>query len=285
MENKNDTLPELPDVDWKYCILKDMMNWFFKKKTGNCSNITIEMFFERYRYIIPYKIYKYRNLTQYSYDEIREQKIYFSDIEKLNDPIDSQYIKQLLQKKTGCDSVVGNQIIQNLYNTERKVSCFTTSPLNNLMWAHYANSHTGICIEYDYKKYVNSKNAIFELFPIAYTNNFQKFKLHNGENDDKMIEIITFLKSRAWKYEDEWRMRITKNFGYDHLIDEKYIKMPISSIYFGCNFDIPPNSCQKLMREGIISYAHDSGINIYDLSIKSYPSDGHGITFETHQIL
>lgn len=284
MKNENDPLPELPDVDWKYDKLKDMMSWFSCMNNDNCSYITIEMFMKKYRDIIPHKIYKYRNLTKYSYNEIKEQKIYFSDPEKLNDPIDSQYIKYILQKKTGCPGICNDQFIKNILNILRKVSCFTTSYLNNLMWAHYANSHSGICIEYDYAKYTKSEKAIVELFPIVYTNNFQKFDLYDGEIDYRIIEIITFLKAKSWEYEDEWRMRIPKNF-YNHLIDEKYIKIPISSIYFGCNFDIASNVCQKLMRKNIISYAHDNGINVYDLSIKSYPSEGNGVEFETHQIL
>ena len=47
------------------------------------------------------------------------------------------------------------------------VSCFSASGWNNqLMWSHYANSYTGICVEYDFEKI---KDFIGFVHPVSYT--------------------------------------------------------------------------------------------------------------------
>lgn len=49
------------------------------------------------------------------------------------------------------------------------MSCFTESNDNSLMWSHYAEQNTGICVEYDLKKLINSKADVLKhIFPIIY---------------------------------------------------------------------------------------------------------------------
>lgn len=100
------------------------------------------------------------------------------------------------------------------------VSCFSTSGWNNqLMWSHYANSYSGICIEYDF-------NAINEfigfIYPVEYTSarptlTLQdlgvKVILEDGQNkviqgETDMVSIFSYLlaKNKCWEYEKEWRI-------------------------------------------------------------------------------
>ena len=47
------------------------------------------------------------------------------------------------------------------------ISCFSASGWNNqLMWAHYANSYSGICLEYDFSKI---SNFVGFIYPVEYT--------------------------------------------------------------------------------------------------------------------
>lgn len=74
---------------------------------------------------------------------------------------------------------------------------------NLLMWAHYANSHKGICVKYHIPKrctYIDdSKRRICVLKQVNY-----KDKIMNV--DDVTLEDAFFLKSKQWSYEYEHRL-------------------------------------------------------------------------------
>ena len=74
---------------------------------------------------------------------------------------------------------------------------------NQLMWAHYANSHTGIAIKYRIKKenqYVDAEKSSFcYLSPVKYEDvklSLKKLRLSDAMN----------FKSKVWEYEQEQRM-------------------------------------------------------------------------------
>jgi hypothetical protein len=80
------------------------------------------------------------------------------------------------------------------------VSCFSTKRDNQLMWAHYTKSHTGVCIGYDSK-------TLLKDFPksrwISYSNELPTFEMYDK---DGAIERISTTKSEAWSYEAEIRL-------------------------------------------------------------------------------
>ena len=77
------------------------------------------------------------------------------------------------------------------------------------MWSHYADSHKGFCIEYDF-------SAQMELlpFPIYYSSERPlipwKAALNNSPENvreataELMLGVLT--KDSAWEYENEWRL-------------------------------------------------------------------------------
>lgn len=102
------------------------------------------------------------------------------------------------------------------------------------MWAHYADSHKGICIKYHFHhsitKLAGDHNGI-----VAY---FKDVKYSNGEmskysNKDAInLEDAFFLKGKDWEYENELRLLL-----YDLNNQDTYgtINIPncIEAIYFG----------------------------------------------------
>lgn len=88
------------------------------------------------------------------------------------------------------------------------VSCFSESEDSLLMWAHYANNHRGICVEYDLLEINNILK--FTAIPIIYSQErtrFNLFKPERIENDaiGLFIQSLTS-KSPEWSYEKEWRI-------------------------------------------------------------------------------
>lgn len=114
------------------------------------------------------------------------------------------------------------------------VGSLCTSYKNRLMWSHYADSHKGFCIEYDFSE-VKGEGL---LLPVYYSNNRPLFPAQIvSEGIDKcmpelyrqvMLGILT--KDRVWEYENEWRIIVPAKLG----IESMEYKMPrISCIYLG----------------------------------------------------
>lgn len=85
------------------------------------------------------------------------------------------------------------------------------SPLSLLMWAHYADSHKGFCIEYDLST-PNVKDFNYRfLYPVMYSDNLfdasefmENIRLGNFNN--LYWKKTALSKSTIWTYEMEWRL-------------------------------------------------------------------------------
>lgn len=84
---------------------------------------------------------------------------------------------------------------------------------NLLMWAHYADNHNGILIEFnldneffaaDYRptKWPCEHDSLFKLRKIKYKRGVPRL----DEDRRKDLEQLVFTKSTDWSYEQEWRL-------------------------------------------------------------------------------
>lgn len=152
------------------------------------------------------------------------------------------------------------------------VSCFSASGWDNqLMWSHYANSYSGICIEYDFTK-IN--DFIGFIYPVEYTTNRPTLSLQNLgikkiildseeciEYCDPDIEAILsylLIKNTCWKYEKEWRIINIGEPNTPLFADLPFIK----SITFGINID---PICKHLLWD----VCKEKGINCYEISLNT----------------
>ncbi len=157
------------------------------------------------------------------------------------------------------------------------VTCFSASGWNNqLMWAHYANSYSGICVEYDFEK---MNEFIGFMYPVKYMNDRPTLtlkdiginKLEEDENGklktDKvdMDAILSYLltKNKCWDYEKEWRIiNPSKQPFTPMFIDVPFIK----SVTMGLNID---DMCKQLLWD----VCQEKRIDCYQLVIN--PDDYH----------
>lgn len=80
-----------------------------------------------------------------------------------------------------------------------RVYCLSTKPDIQLMWAHYASSHAGICLEF------SCKNEIFSTaIRVEYRSAYPVFDLSDNEDDVVLLPWTT--KSDVWSYENEFRV-------------------------------------------------------------------------------
>ena len=119
-----------------------------------------------------------------------------------------------------------------------RVGSLTTELKSNLMWAHYADSHRGFCVEYDFKD-IDVKQYLTHPMPVIYSDLRPQFpyelllkeiKERNGEHFEELrkeILLALLTKDVAWKYENEWRIVMDAR-------NANLIKMPpVSCIYLG----------------------------------------------------
>lgn len=138
------------------------------------------------------------------------------------------------------------------------------------MWAHYANSYEGFCIEYDFTK---SKDVSFlkGIGKVIYTDNRAKRDTSNA--DCALYEQqVLYNKSKCWAYEKEWRS--IKIIPYAEYTNKNYpivnAKEYISAIYLGCKMP-------KEYQEEIAKYYKNTEIKVYRMKLKE---DVFGFYFE-----
>ena len=107
-------------------------------------------------------------------------------------------------------------MIRNMRSTQNiNIRCGSAEPVpltlskrqdqvyNPLMWSHYANSHKGICIEYEINPEClarhNNDNELLRLCPCAY-------KDHKPMSDGITLDNALMAKASCWSYEEEARL-------------------------------------------------------------------------------
>lgn len=98
------------------------------------------------------------------------------------------------------------------------IACFSESVESILMWSHYANSHKGFALEYDFRPTLEQPIKNVGLFPVVYSKErldisdyiawaFLRFFGFPAKMPDISASIKNALwKSDVWAYEKEWRM-------------------------------------------------------------------------------
>ena len=98
------------------------------------------------------------------------------------------------------------------------IACFSESIDSILMWSHYANSHKGFALEYDFRPTLEQPIKNVGLFPVVYSE--ERFDISDYIAwaflriigfPAKMPDISASIKNALWKsdvwaYEKEWRM-------------------------------------------------------------------------------
>ena len=122
---------------------------------------------------------------------------------------------------------------------------------NTLMWAHYANCHKGICVEYELGKKDFSSNytsgaTLMRLMRIKYIDPNLDSNVLDFTNPETKMNMRTALatKSIDLAYENEVRM-----IAYTPTEEQKYVQCtldtpnPIKAIYFGVKCPVQRKKC------------------------------------------
>lgn len=106
------------------------------------------------------------------------------------------------------------------------IVCFAESPLNFLMWSHYASQHKGAVLEFHT---LSTDGPIFSFFPVRYGDNFPRYRYSRKHFDQQVFRSLLY-KSTAWRYEMEWRIVEAPHAKAYGRFDSRLVK----SVTFGC---------------------------------------------------
>lgn len=218
-------------------------------------------------------VYKYRSGDEDTFERdlesIKKNNFWSASIDSLNDPCEAFISTQNFKAQLGLiikifnkklDQSASDEVVNALNNViERRkvIGIYSLSQTYNheLLWAHYANSHKGFCIEYDLNALLitNKMDKIYS-FPIKYSNKIPQVEISDmsGKGGFPIIQKLAGTKSKSWSYEEEFRLITDQSgsFQYNH--------NAITAIYFGLRM-------KQDKRDRIMSELAGRGISFYQI--------------------
>lgn len=192
-------------------------------------------------------LYRYRSFRKHDVDEILNGNLQLSSITTFNDSMEGNMC--LFKNEEEIDAIVESRVAFHhdlikgfppvysddyLRKSERRmllkkqnnyskllgdsgayVGSFSEESNSTLMWSHYADSHRGICVEYDFNDVAENSILHKLLFPVCYTENpvYLGDLIKDKDNDkicsypvDTAVVCALINKSTSWQYEREWRI-------------------------------------------------------------------------------
>lgn len=226
--------------------------------------------------------YAFHSCSKHVIESLINEEINLTPSNQFNDVFDCPIISLLDNN----DEI--SKLIKNAYDSCLTVACFMRNnklPIytsseswkepkrrgdkkefrNELMWAHYADSHKGICIQYTFPSSLkttaaDSNRNVTCIDDVNYSN-INKLINKNAIS----VKQSFFQKGKSWKYENELRLI---NFNLDGTGTYEYIpiKNCISAVYFGVN-------CTKKDQDTIVNILRDRTFKIIHKRLESAGGD------------
>lgn len=216
------------------------------------------------------KLYRFEPMLPERIQTIRDSKLWLSMAKQFNDPFDSHPVisepyylpesfKKVLQiqkdahkssmawsllKPPANPCIDDNGLLKPrnwLLSVEENlrsvaICCFCENWNNHQLWSYYAQSHKGICLEYEVNLGTLLENGSKNIFqPINYASHYPNVEFADLlESRDPLDKISSLLltKNLSWSHENEWRLIMFEEKG------GKTIGMPegieLKSILAGC---------------------------------------------------
>lgn len=166
------------------------------------------------------------------------------------------------------------------------IACFSEDVKSILMWSHYADSHQGFALEYDFRPTLSSKPLEKgALYPVVYSDERYDASLYIGweflyvlgfrpKNPDiTAFSKVALHKSRVWEYEREWRMIDSGPHDAIHPKPSVIHYRPVG-IYYGQN--IAKDKLERLhkvaLEKGIREYKMDvdETSTVYEMRVREF---------------
>ena len=157
------------------------------------------------------------------------------------------------------------KLTEKRYREEIAMACFSERKDSKLMWAHYANSYSGFCIEYDFAK-ISDIEFLKGIGKVIY--NDKKPQEYEFDSYNEYAKMMLATKATYWEYEEEWRsiMIMTPNMYMNKMYPIINVKPCITAIYMGCNMS-------KDYQNEVIKYYKNSNVAVYQMQLSDTEFD------------
>lgn len=241
--------------------------------------------------IYPANLWKYRPNNPFTDDIFQSQALYFPYPPQLNDPFDCQIqpvnctpaevtafvqqnnagrsnsdIRAMVAEATRDPAAFRRSINDSMRKSINRVGVcsFTTNFDNLLMWAHYTESHKGLCLGFD----VTQDPELFDVpLIVQYA---PTYPVYNHLTDSSQLAYkVLATKSDHWTYEEEVRvMKIpmppNQKMSFNPLV--------LREVLFGCNM-----SADERQRIKQLAKNNGFGHTIFKRAVIS--SNSYALTF------
>ena len=195
----------------------------------------------------------------------REKLLSIEDVKTVEEGITRSKILMISSIETWFPVI--SEMSKRLYTT----ACFCEDVQNMLMWSHYADSHRGFALEYDFRTLLKHPINNVGLYPVVYgeervdVSTFigWMFLYMNGVTSKKPDIFSTIknslFKSSVWEYEKEWRLI---DFSPREVTDDmaSAISYEPVAIYYGRHIS-------KENKQMLHSIAQEKGIKEYEMFV------------------
>ena len=214
-------------------------------------------------------IFKYYAPNDYNREALSEKYFWFSKAHFLNDPYDvcANIIDLFPSFKAALCQKYGS--MESYYEMVRKfaICCFTTDCRNKHMWALYADSYKGWCLEFESELIIDTPTTGVpsKLYDVHYIEEYPNFNnpdlqldivtrdgssrlsdfIKDARDEDMLFNYLLSLKERViWEHEDEKRIFLGNIYYHLHPEErdsiEKGFKIPwnngkLKAIIMGSN--------------------------------------------------
>jgi len=257
----------------------------------------------------PEKLFRYRRIhtEENSYkilartlDEVRTPMIFMAASDSFNDPLE-YYFSSTIDFNGNVDEPISvlrkrfpnitnntsngaylRQLVQADVIEKAKtaykngITCFQEECDTVLSWSHYADSHKGICIEFDTTKdsdLASIQKVEYKDRPPDGTSLIQSLVDQKVEENVDLIlsllDAIIITKAAFWQYEKEWRLAKTIESDEDRRLELN--AEAVTAIYFGLKTPIEHKEQLVAETKGKLKY-YDAVPNFdnYSLEFNKY---------------
>lgn len=157
------------------------------------------------------------------------------------------------------------------------ITCFSKNGNNTLMWAHYADSYKGICLEFD-NSHDRFDKAFFDLKYAAQGSVLYDFvdPVNYFANKEVGFQKIFTRKNKDWKYEEEYRYIIYNEYDQKFQGLYRFKKHFLKGITFGAR-------CSEENIQKVLEFCHENELT--NLIFKRSVIKGMQIVYEPVNIL
>ena len=239
-----------------------------------------------YQCYAPASVYKYYSDSSLNLNALKSNKMWYSAPCNFNDvfdcdvTVDKDQLFKSIQTYPGVQGVrIGSPMwkqmksqakssargMREMFSQMRSqmgITCLSELDDSLLMWAHYANNHRGMCVEYELMEI--NRQLKFTPIPVIYSEKRAYLDSLNPDTVERdttkvFIESLTS-KSPEWSYEKEWRIIRDDGACGDRWDAEKkgalLDMIRPSSVTLGCM------AKQEFSKE-VQEYCKDNQINLY----------------------